>query len=156
MAEPLDRTAGRVLVLDSAGRVLLFEGIDPGLSDGPRFWFTPGGGCEGGESFEAAARRELAEETGLAPERLDGPVHERVAVFDFEGVTFRQSEQFFLARVEVSGEEVAIVSDGFTDVERRAVLGHRWWSVEELRSSTADIYPEQLADLLDGLAAIAC
>jgi 8-oxo-dGTP pyrophosphatase MutT (NUDIX family) len=60
MVELLERTAGRVIVLDPAGRVLLFEGIDPGLIDAPRFWFTPGGGCEPGESFEAAARRELA------------------------------------------------------------------------------------------------
>jgi 8-oxo-dGTP pyrophosphatase MutT (NUDIX family) len=150
MAEPVDRTAGRVLVLNSSGRVLLFEGFDPGLSDGPRFWFTPGGGCEPGESFEAAARRELIEETGLEPDRLDGPVHERVTLFEMEGVSFRQSEQFFLARV--SGEDIAIESHGFTDLELRSVLGHRWWSVDELRSATAEVYPEQLADLLDEFA----
>jgi 8-oxo-dGTP pyrophosphatase MutT (NUDIX family) len=150
MAEPVDRTAGRVLVLNSAGQVLLFEGFDPGLSDGPRFWFTPGGGCEPGESFEAAARRELVEETGLAPERLDGPVHERITVFDMEGVTFRQSEQFFLAHVD--GDDIEIVSDGFTDLERRSVLGHRWWSVAELRAATAEIYPAVLADLLETVA----
>jgi 8-oxo-dGTP pyrophosphatase MutT (NUDIX family) len=148
MAEPVDRTAGRVLVLNSSGRVLLFEGIDPGRSDGPRFWFTPGGGCEPGESFEAAARRELIEETGLEPDRLDGPVHERVTRFEMEGVSFRQSEQFFLARV--AGEDIAIESRGFTDLELRSVLGHRWWSIDELRSATDDVYPEQLADLLDG------
>jgi hypothetical protein len=32
------------------------------------------------------------------------------------------------------------------------VLGHRWWSVDELRSATAEVYPEQLADLLDEFA----
>jgi 8-oxo-dGTP pyrophosphatase MutT (NUDIX family) len=154
MAEPVDRTAGRVLVLNSSGRVLLFEGFDPGLRDGPRFWFTPGGGCEPGESFEEAARRELIEETGLEPERLDGPVHERVTVFEMEGVTFRQSEQFFLARVP--GDEVAIVSSGFTDLEQRSVLGHRWWSVAELRSATADVYPDVLADLVELAGEPAC
>jgi hypothetical protein len=77
------------------------------------------------------------------------PVHERVAVFDFEGVTYRQSEQFFLTRVV--GDDIPIVSDGFTEVEQRAVLGHRWWSVEELRAATGEVYPERLADLLADL-----
>jgi ADP-ribose pyrophosphatase YjhB (NUDIX family) len=148
MGEPVDRTAARVLVVDDAGRVLLFEGLDPADPARVRFWFTPGGGLEPGESFEAGARRELAEETGLDPSRLDGPVHERVAVFDFEGVTYRQSERFFFARVP-GGE---IVSAGFTDVERRAVLGSRWWEVEELRTTTDTVYPEGLADLVERVA----
>jgi 8-oxo-dGTP pyrophosphatase MutT (NUDIX family) len=148
MAEPVDRVAARVLVVDDSERVLLLEGLDPADPSRSTFWFTPGGGLEPGESFEDGARRELAEETGLVPERLTGPVHERVAVFDFEGVTYRQSERFFAARVPAGR---AIVSDGFTDVERRAVVGHRWWSIPELRATTAAVYPECLADLLTGL-----
>ena len=38
---------------------------------------------------------------------------------------------------------------GWTDLERRSVVGCRWWSVSELRSTTETVYPLGLADLLD-------
>ena len=55
--QPYARRSARVILADSADRLLLFE------SEG--FWFTPGGGVEPGETIEQAATRELWEETGL-------------------------------------------------------------------------------------------
>lgn len=54
------RRAGAVVVSDES--VLLVSMAPPGE---PRWWHFPGGGIEGGESPEAAALRELHEETGL-------------------------------------------------------------------------------------------
>ena len=78
---PRRRRAGRVLVRDDRGAVLLCHASDAG--DG--WWFTPGGGRDGHEDARAAARRELAEETGLELDLPVEPVLHRRARFDFLG-----------------------------------------------------------------------
>lgn len=50
------------VVVRRGGRLLLGRREKP---DEPRSWSLPGGALESGESVEQAARRELAEETGL-------------------------------------------------------------------------------------------
>lgn len=144
----IDRRAARVLVLDRLGRVLLLHGCDPADRAAGTWWFTPGGGLDDGETPAQAAARELAEETGLrvAPDTLGRPVHGRVAEFRFAGGSYRQSEEFFVVRVD----EHDVDTSGFTDVEVQAVLGHRWWSVAELRGTAERFYPEQLPDLVEG------
>jgi len=46
------RPAARILLLDAAGRVLLFR-FDP--DDRPPFWCTPGGAVDPGESYAQAS-----------------------------------------------------------------------------------------------------
>ena len=68
---PRFRPTARLILLDPADRVLLFSAEDPRS----RVWFTPGGGVHRGESLEAAAVRELAEETGHVRAEADiGPL----------------------------------------------------------------------------------
>lgn len=142
---PLVRRAGRVVLVDRLGRTLLFEGVDPGRPQ-ESYWFTPGGALQPGEDAFRAAVRELAEETGLRlpPDRLLGPIWRGREVFSHDGGTVIADETYFLASTD--SDEVDI--SGIDDLERVCVLGYRWWSIDELRASSAVVYPRQLAELL--------
>jgi 8-oxo-dGTP pyrophosphatase MutT (NUDIX family) len=139
----MPRRAGRVLVVDAAGRVLLLHGFDPAAPDRP-FWFTVGGGAEPGESLAAAAARELREEAGLAvePGALGEPVWHRLAEFSFDGTRYRQEEDFFLLRVNSGSFEVSLA--GLDEIEQETVDGFRWWGADELDSSGEEFFPPEL------------
>ena len=139
------RRAGRVLVIDPAGRVLLLQGFDPAVP-AHRFWFTIGGGADPGESLAQAAARELREESGIVAEAaaLGAPVWRRTARFSYDGRAYRQEEEYFALRpgpVEVS-------LDGLDDEERSTVTAHRWWSAAELEATTEPFVPLELPRLL--------
>lgn len=145
VTEPLHRRAARVLVIDATGRVLLFRGSDPARRD-HRYWFTPGGGVDPGETPAQGAARELAEETGLQarPEELGQPVWDEVTTFPFDGQWYRQEQQFFVLRVPAW----QVDTGGFDQIERDSIDDHRWWSVDELESTDERVYPADLADLI--------
>lgn len=149
------RTSARVVLLDDAGRVLLLRGHDPATPDS-HFWFTVGGAVEPGESLLDAAIREVTEETGLhvEPEQVFGPMWRRVAVFPFNGEVLHSEELFFA--VQVPAFEPG--ADGFTELERRMHLEHRWFDpsgVRELVQSGESVYPQDLPQLLDEARAVA-
>ena len=148
-ADTLDRVAGRTILLDPDGRILLFQCFDPAQPESP-WWYTPGGGVEPGETPQQAAARELFEETGLAvePEALGKQVFYNYAEFFMDGVLLRQHNHFFLFRAE----STEISTSGFDETEQRHHLGHRWWSAEELEQSAATYFPEELAGLVARLA----
>jgi 8-oxo-dGTP pyrophosphatase MutT (NUDIX family) len=149
MTAPAIRQAARVLLLDRAGRVLLFKGHDPARPELGAWWFTVGGGVDDGESVRQAAVRELREETGLElpAESLAGPVYREYAEFSIAGTDYFQDNEFFAVRVD--GHDV--VTTGFTELELTFMTEHRWWSPAELRTTTDTVYPECLADLIDRL-----
>ncbi|NLU79604.1 NUDIX domain-containing protein [Micromonospora sp. HNM0581] len=140
------RCAARVLLVDAGGRLLLFRGFDPTCPERGRWWFTPGGGLDPGETYAEGAVRELAEETGLRLTVADVgvPVHADVTEFSFCGVRYRQEQQFFLVRVTAHEVDTA----GFSEVERSSVDGHRWWSADELSGTGERCYPLDLAEVL--------
>jgi ADP-ribose pyrophosphatase YjhB (NUDIX family) len=145
------RVAVRVVLIDRNGRTLLFRGGDPHRPEDGTWWFTPGGGVEGDETLPETARREVREETGVDVVEFGDPVHRRQTRFDFEGTSYDQVEHYFVARVDLLEPDVS----GWTDVERRVVLEHRWWTLDDVRSTRETIYPEQLAEILaDALTAL--
>jgi 8-oxo-dGTP pyrophosphatase MutT (NUDIX family) len=149
MSAPAIRQAARVLLLDAAGRVLLFRGYDPAEPDLGSWWFTVGGGVDVGETVRDAAARELLEETGLVlpSDSFTGPLYREYAEFSIAGTDYRQDNEFYAVRVDHHDVDIT----GFTDLENTFVVEHRWWSPEELRTTTDTVYPECLADLIDRL-----
>ncbi len=151
------RASARLVILDPADRVLLFQvegpiGRDPARPDRRRFWMTPGGGVEPGEDFLATAARELVEETGI-----DAPIGPLLAERRREVVLGRAGglvpgmvhEQYFLVRAAVA----AIDDSGWLDYERQDILDHRWWTMAELGATAELVVPKGLHGLLAGLAA---
>jgi 8-oxo-dGTP pyrophosphatase MutT (NUDIX family) len=143
-----ERNAARV-VLVADGRVLLQQGFDPGRPEARAWWITPGGGVNDGETVEGAAVREVLEETGLhlSPVQLGPVIATRVAAFEFESRRFQQSESFFAVNVEAFTPQ----HHGWDEVEQRALLGHRWWTVDELRATDEAVYPSELADVVQAV-----
>lgn len=140
-----ERHAGRVIVLDPAGRVLLFEYDDPPPNG--HHWNTPGGGLEPGEDYHAGAERELTEETGwrdvlVLPEE----VHRReIVMVHAKKRRVRQVERFFLARVAQPRRPLGDVASMHV---MDGINGSRWWTLEELEATDQKIWPEGLAGLV--------
>ncbi|MBB5233722.1 NUDIX domain-containing protein [Deinococcus budaensis] len=117
---PLFAPGASVLVTDDRERLLLLRHGRTGR------WVLPGGKLHPGESFEACARRELAEETGLRAGRLtpvqllQGPEfrYEDSGAWDSVGVLYRAEG--------VTGK-LTLPQDEVTDA--------RWWSPGELREA---------------------
>ncbi|MDA8264351.1 MAG: NUDIX domain-containing protein [Actinomycetota bacterium] len=143
----VQRTAARVIVRDASGLILLFNGADPAVPE-VRYWFTPGGGLDDGETFHEAAARELREEASLDVTDLGDAVREDVEEFSFEGVLYTQRQRFFAVELSVDARDVEIDSGRWTDFERRSIRRYRWWSLAEIGSSPDAIYPADLADLV--------
>src|SRR5712691_8724860 len=128
----IERRAARALLIADRS-VLLIKGCDPAHPELGTWWLTPGGGIEDGEAIEVAAAREVLEETGLdiAPDRFGAVIATRVAHFEFDQKEYRQREWFFAVMVEPFTPHTR----GWDDVEQRALLDQRWWTLHELENT---------------------
>lgn len=100
-----------------------------------RWWYLPGGGVGRGESFAAAARREVLEETGLRVEGLR-PL----------GV--------YLSRAEGKIDHVAVFCAEAPDGEPRPdpaeIRDARFFRLDDLPPDTSPATRRRLAEYLDG------
>lgn len=141
------RRSAKVLLVDPDGRLLLFSGVDPAEPDRPPIWFPVGGGVDEGETLEAAAIREVEEETGLLISDLGPVVMTRQVEFEFDGNSYDQDETYFA----VPTEAFVPTTDRWTETEQRVMVSHRWWTVEELRTTSETVFPERLAEAMQDL-----
>jgi 8-oxo-dGTP pyrophosphatase MutT (NUDIX family) len=149
-AGPLSRQAARIIVRDASACILLFRGGDPTRPELGTWWFTPGGGVEGDETVEAAARRELWEETGFWADELGDVVFRRDVEFDFAGVSYRQSEVFFAVALS---EAARVSSSRWTELERQSIVESRWWPVSELVTAGVVVHPAELGEVVGSIEA---
>ena len=141
------RAAARVLLLDAAERALLVRFED--RQTDYAWWATPGGGIRPGETQEAAARREVAEETGLRDFALGPCVWLREFEFTWRDRRYRQREHIFAARVDAFEPSLA----GFETYELDLLPEHRWWKATEIERSRERFGPRRLGVLLGELLA---
>ncbi len=140
------------MLLDPIGRILLMKGRLPSDPGAPGAWFTVGGGIEPGESLEAAALREIREETGFTDARL-GPVlweaetirHDRAA----RPVLIRET---FIAAACAGGEPDR---GGWRALERAFVDDIRWWTLPDLAACAEPVFPGDLAARLAAVLRLA-
>ena len=136
------RRTARVLLFDPDDRLLLLKGRLPSAPEGPGWWYTVGGGIEEGESEDAAARREILEETGFAEVEL-GPVAFRLeqTFRDRKDRLVLQTEAYFTARCAAASPS----RDGWQPIEVDFVDDVRWWTLTELRACHEPMHPPDLA-----------
>ncbi len=132
------RSAVRGLIVDPDQRILLVRFKFPrGV-----VWGLPGGGVNPGETFAQALHRELAEETGVRPTSIEGPIWNQTVYFN-DFVRFSgQRNRVFLVRVDSAELNPSMDSDALAD---EMITDMAWWTLPDLEATKEVTAPFALA-----------
>lgn len=142
------RSAVRLVVIDVDERVLLLKIREPRHPEQGTVWELPGGGIDTGETYVEAAVRELAEESGIVvgPGDLGLPSWRRSVTFRHAGARRVQDE--VVVTVRLCARAPGVNEARQLPDELDAYLGARWWTVDEIETSTERFFPGSLPSLL--------
>jgi len=141
-AEPALRLGARVLLLDPCDRVLLIYARDP---DDPthHWWELPGGGIDADEPAHEAARRELAEETGVVLDQLGPCLWVRETRFWYRGRDHHRREAAYPGCTRQTAPRLRLKRLKRTANEKQGMLGYKWWTQSGLACCPDKLLPPQ-------------
>jgi len=141
------RLGARVLLLDPRDRVLLIHARDPD-DLAHHWWELPGGGIDPDEPAHEAARRELAEETGIILDQLGPCLWVRETRFRYRGRHHHRREAAYLGYTRQTAPRLRLKH---TASEKQGMLGYQWWTEPGLARCPDELLPPSLPQLLAGL-----
>lgn len=145
------RKAVRGIILDSNANILLIR-MKADLSKGEQkhlteFWLSPGGKIEESESDEQALKREIKEETGIDDICIERFLFADERLNTWHGFPLRLFNRYYLVR----SQETEINSKDLREDEKGAVLGYKWWSLDELSATQEAIFPPNLVQKIKSI-----
>jgi putative (di)nucleoside polyphosphate hydrolase len=153
VASPLDLTRFRpnvgIVLARHDGKAWLGRRAD---TPGPRNWQFPQGGVDEGESLEAAARRELYEETGARSVSLLGRTEEWLAYRFPEGYRRSKAARGWLGQKQIWFAFRFTGDDGEFDLARHHQVefdGWRWADLDEALDCVADFKRETYRHVIE-------
>jgi 8-oxo-dGTP diphosphatase len=144
---PNQRRSARAILLSPTKEILLIRFVVPRSNGEFAFWATPGGEVEEGEDDLAAAHRELREELELTVE-LQGPVHVSEVEFEHNGALVFSTDVFFLGRCAREAPRLR----PFTTEERAVIRSSRWWTMDEIETTSESLFPEGFSGIVKQIA----